>query len=316
MKIVITDAGTVTNGDLDLSVLSKFGELVTYEVSAECEVAKRIADADIVLCNKTPITKEAIESAPHLKYIGLFATGFNNIDTIAAKGRGVAVCNAGQYSSMSVAQHTFAMILNRASRVADFANHVENGGWINGKFRAIFAYPTSELYQKTLGIVGYGAIGHAVADIARAFGMKVLVFTRTPKEEEGITHTDLDTLLASSDYVSVHLPLNDASRNMFDLSAFEKFKKGAYFVNTSRGGVVVEDDLITALDKGYISGCALDVIVTEPMEDNCKLLHDPRITITPHTAWTPFETRIRLLETVVKNIECYLAGRPQNLVNG
>ena len=306
----------MTNGDLDLSVLSKFGELITYDVTPADAVKERIADADIVLCNKTLIGKDAIKNASHLKYIGLFATVYNNIDTVAAKEHGVAVCNAGQYSSMSVAQHTFAMILNHASRVSDFAHHVENGGWINDKFRAIFAFPTSELYGKTLGIVGYGAIGHAVADIARAFGMKVLVFTRTPKEEANVTHTDLGTLLANSDYVSVHLPLNDASRNMFDLSAFEKFKRGAYFVNTSRGGVVVEDDLLTALDKGYISGCALDVIVTEPMEEHCKLLHNPKITITPHTAWTPFETRVRLLETVIKNIECYLTGTPQNLVNG
>lgn len=316
MRIVITDAGTVTNGDLDLSVLSRFGELTIYDFTPEELVPERIKNAEAVLCNKTVISRKAIEGAADLKYIGLFATGFNNIDTVCARERSVAVCNAGQYSTSSVAQHTFALILNHASRVADFARRVEEGGWIEDKFRAIFAFPTSELCGKTLGIVGYGSIGHAVADIARAFGMRVLVFTRTPRQEPGVTHVDLDTLLSLSDYVSVHLPLNDASRNMFDLAAFEKCKRGAYFVNTARGGVVVEQDLLAALDRGYISGCGLDVIAVEPMAEGCALLGHPNITVTPHTAWTPFETRVRLLDTVVRNIECFLAGKPENLVNG
>ena len=314
MKTVITDAVTVSANDLDLTVFEEFGELVCYDITYPDELAERIKDADIVLCNKTVIGKEVMESAKKLKYIGLFATGYNNIDTESAARLGITVCNAGQYSTMAVAQHTFAFILSFASRVDTYSRFVADEGWINSKFFSNFAFPTSELYGKTLGIVGYGSIGRAVGNIARAFGMRVLIYTRTPKDDGG-EYTDLDTLLGSSDYVSVHLPLNAQSKDMFNADTFAKFKRGAYFINTSRGGTVVERDLADALEKGVIAGAALDVLCAEPMVKECPLLGARNVIITPHIAWAPLDTRIRLLGVVRENIRAWIAGKPVNKVN-
>lgn len=315
MKIVITDAGTVTGGDLDLTCFEEFGELVCYDVTPDSLLAERIADAHIVLCNKTVIGKEAMDAAKDLRYIGLFATGYNNIDIDYARERGIAVCNAGQYSTMAVAQHTFAFILALASRVEKYSSFVAEGGWIKSKFFSNFSFPTSEIYGKTLGIAGYGSIGRAVATIARAFGMRVLVYTRTPKEEEGVEQVDFDTLLRSSDFITAHLPLNAQSAGMFNAEAFAKCKRSAYFINTSRGGTVVEEDLARALNEGVIAGACVDVLTAEPMTEDCPLFGAKNIMITPHIAWAPLDTRIRLLSTVTDNIRAWLAGAPVNKVN-
>ncbi len=315
MKIVITDAGTVSANDLDLSVLQKFGTLVTYDVTSDSLLAERIKDADIVLCNKSRITKSVMEGAENLKYIGLFATGYNNIDTEYAASRNICVCNAGQYSTMAVAQHTFAFILAFASKVETYSSFVANDGWIKSKFFSNFCFPTSELFGKTLGIVGYGSIGRAVANIARAFGMNVLVHTRTPKNDGNVTFTDLETLLQNSDYVSAHLPLTAQSEKMFDARAFSHFKKGAYFINTSRGGIVDEHALKEALEKELIAGAAIDVLTEEPMSESCVLRGCKNLIITPHIAWAPLETRERLLGVVCENIKAFFDGKPINKVN-
>ncbi|MBE6607215.1 MAG: D-2-hydroxyacid dehydrogenase [Ruminococcaceae bacterium] len=314
MKIVITDRATLGEG-IDLGLIGAFGELVIYPHTNHAELIERIADADILICNKTVVDKEALDAAKNLRCILLFATGYNNIDISYAAERGIAVCNAGQYSTYAVAQHTFALMLRQASRVAEYSDFVLDGGWIRSPLFSAFEYSTHELYGKTLGIIGFGSIGRAVCDIALAFGMKVLVYTRTPKEDDRVEFVSFDTLLASSDYISAHCPLTDKTAKMFNASAFEKCKKGAYFINTSRGGVVDEIALADALNSEKLSGAALDVLATEPMSANCPLIGAKNLTITPHVAWIPVETRQRLIGIVADNLKAFLDGTPKNKVN-
>lgn len=313
MKLVITDARTVTRGDLDLSVLNEFAEVVVYEMLAKEDHAAALADADMILCNKTVIDASVMDCAPALKFIGLFATGYNNIDTVEARRRGITVCNAGSYSTMAVAQHVFAMILNRASRVADYNAFVQDGGWKNSATFSPFVFPAHELYGSTLGIVGYGSIGRQVADIGRAFGMNIIAHSRTPKD--GVENVTLEELMRRSDYITFHCPLNDQSRGMVGAKELSLCKPTAYIVNTARGGVIVEQDLADALRNNVISGAAIDVLSTEPMAQDCPLFGIENCTVTPHVAWAPIETRIRLMEIVCNNIRAFLAGSPVNVVN-
>lgn len=313
MKLVITDARTVTRGDLDLSVLNEFAEVVVYEMLAKADYAVALADADMILCNKTVIDASVMDCAPNLKYIGLFATGYNNIDTIEARRRGITVCNAGSYSTMAVAQHVFAMILNHASCVADYNGFVQNGGWKNSATFSPFVFPTHELYGCTLGIVGYGSIGRQVAEIGRTFGMHIITHNRTPKE--GVENVSLDELMRRSDYITFHCPLNDQSRGMVGKTELEMCKPTAYIVNTARGGVIDEQALADALRANVIAGAAIDVLSTEPMTQDCPLFGIKNCTITPHVAWAPIETRVRLMDIVCNNIRGFLSGAPVNVVN-
>ncbi len=314
MNIVITDWKTVTNGDLSLDMIEKFGNVTAYPLTKPEETAERIKDADVVLCNKTPMTAQVLASAKNLKYIGLFATGYNNIDLAYTNAHGITVCNAGGYSTDAVAQHVFAMLLNFASRVDDYRRFTEEGHWIGSDVFSPFCYPMTELHGLTFGIVGYGNIGKAVAKIANAFGMRVLVYTRTPKEDSTVRFVSFDELLASSDIISVHCPLNPASEKLFDAAAFSKCRKGALFINTSRGGVVDELALKEALENGRLKGAMLDVLSTEPMTETCVLYGAKNCLITPHVAWAPLQTRERLLALVCDNIRAFLDGCPQNVV--
>ena len=314
MKIVITDRATLGEG-IDLGLIGAFGELVIYPHTNHEELLERIADADVLICNKTVVDKEALDAAKNLRCILLFATGYNNIDTSYAAQRGVSVCNAGQYSTYAVAQHTFALILRQANRAAEYSDFVLDGGWIRSPLFSAFEYSTHELYSKTLGIIGFGSIGRTVCDIALAFGMKVLVYTRTPKDDPRVEFVSFDTLLENSDYISVHCPLTDKTAKMFNASAFEKCKDGAFFVNTSRGGVVDEIALADALSSGKLSGAALDVLATEPMSPECPLIGAKNLTLTPHVAWIPVETRQRLIGIVADNLKSFLEGTPKNKVN-
>lgn len=314
MKIVISDRATLGDG-IDLSVFEKFGELFIYPHTSPDEIKERISDADILICNKTLVGKDALDSAKNLRCILLFATGYNNIDVCRAAELGICVCNAGQYSTYAVAQHTFALILRRASRVAEYSDFVADGGWIRSPLFSAFEFPTHELYGKTLGIVGYGSIGRAVADVALALGMKVLVHTRTPKEDARVAFVSFEQMLGGSDYITVHCPLTDKTEKMFNAEAFDKCRDGAFFVNTSRGGVVDEAALVCALNSGKLSGAALDVLATEPMSKDCPLIGAKNLTVTPHTAWIPVETRQRLIGIVASNLEAFLSGSPTNKVN-
>ena len=315
LKIVLTDCNTVNANDLDLSVFEQFGEVTYYgETPAEL-IAERIKDANVVICNKTVIGKAEIDAAKELKLITLFATGYNNIDVAYARERGIDVCNAGVYSTNAVAQQVFAFILNNASKVAEYTRNVKEGDWIRSRLFSVFSLPTHELFGKTLGIFGYGAIGKKVADIALAFGMKVIATTRTPKEDKNVEFVSFDELLGRSDYISVNCPLTPETRELFGKEAFEKCKNGAYFINTARGGVVDEQALFDALTSGKLSGAAIDVLTTEPMSEDCILKDAPNITITPHVAWAAVETRRRVVDIVCENVRCFAEGRPQNLVN-
>ena len=313
MKVVIMDSATVTRGDLDMARFEKYGDVTVYELTGYDDVAERIKDADIVLCNKSAMDEHNLEQASNLKYIGLFATGYNNVDLNYTNKRGITVCNAASYSTEAVAQHTFALILNKYNRVAEYAEFVEEGQWTKSRVFSPFIH-MSELYGKTIGIVGYGSIGKKVADIAKVFGMKVLAYNRSKKGDEGVKFVSMDELLSESDIVTIHCPLNEESEKMCDRDFFSKMKSNAYFINTSRGGVVDEKALVEALENDVISGAALDVISVEPMTEDCVLRGVKNLVITPHAAWAPIETRSRLLDIVEKNIDMFLNGTPINVV--
>ncbi len=315
LKIVLTDAATVCANDIDLSTLNEFGEVVIYEETSPLQTAERIKDADIIIINKTLITKQELDAAENLKLIALFATGYNNVDIKYARERGVTVCNAGTYSTNSVAQQVFAYILGHASKVGPYDADVKNGDWIRSRLFCFFSRPTEELAGKTLGILGYGAIGKKTAKIASAFDMRVIAHTRTPSEDGIAQMVDFETLLAESDYLSVHCPLTEQTSRLFDKNTFAKMKKGAFFINTARGGIIDEYALRDALACGHLSGAAIDVLTTEPMQSDCPLLTAPNITITPHIAWAAIETRLRLLSIVKNNIRAFLEGKPVNVVN-
>lgn len=316
LKIVIPDCKTVTDGDVSLDCFKDFGDVAAYELSGVSLLPERIKDADIILCNKTPMNEQTLKSAENLKYIGLFATGYNNIDLEYTRSRGITVCNAADYSTDAVAQHTFALILEHYSKVHSYNSFVQKGEWIKSDVFSPFVYRMHELSGKTLGIVGFGSIGRAVAKIALAFNMNVLFYSRSIKNDVGnAVQTDLDTLVSNSDIVTVHCPLNSQSAEMFNSELFSKFKKGALFINTSRGGVVNELALKEALENGTLSAAATDVLQTEPMAADCILLGTKNLTITPHVAWAPTETRERLVRIVYDNLKSYLCGKPKNVVN-
>ncbi len=316
MKIVIPDRKTISDGDIDFECFRDFGEVVEYDLSGTELLPERIKDADIILCNKTPMNEKTLASAEKLKYIGLFATGYNNIDLDYTNQRNITVCNAPGYSTDAVAQHTFALILDHCSRVGEYNGFVQSGEWIKADVFSPFVYHMKELSGKTLGIVGFGSIGRAVAKIALAFNMKVLVFSRSEKElPEGTAQVDIESLVSESDFVTVHCPLNSDSEKMFDRELFKRFKKGSFFVNTARGGVVDELALKEALEDGTLSGAAVDVLETEPMAENCPLLGVKNLTITPHVAWAPTETRERLIGVVYGNLKAFLDGNPRNVVS-
>ena len=315
LNIVLTDCNTVSAQDLDLSVFEKFGNVTLYGESKPEEIAERIKDADVVVLNKTVLGENELKHAKRLKLIALFATGYNNIDTAYARKMGITVCNAGSYSTSAVAQQVFGFILANATKIAEYDRDVKDGAWIRSRLFCFFSRPATELRGKTLGIFGYGAIGRRVAEIAKAFEMKVLATTRTKKDDDIATFVDFDTLLKESDYISVNWPLNDSTRQIFNAEAFAKMKKGAYFINTARGGVIDEQALADALESEHLSGAAVDVLTVEPMKEDCPLKDAKNMTFTPHIAWAPLETRERLLSIVIDNIESFFGGTPKNVVN-
>lgn len=315
MKLLLTDCATLrSNGDLPLDSLKRFGDIFEYENITRAGLLKEAADADIILCNKTVIDKEVFDAAEKLKYIGLFATGYNNIDIEYAKQKGVTVCNAGSYSTDAVTQQVIGYILMHYTAIPEYNEFVKNGGWKKSAVFSPLVFFSDEVAGKTLGIVGYGSIGKSVEKAAKGLGMNVIVYTRTVRENGETRFTDLDTLLKESDIVTLHCPLNAQSADMMNAEAFARMKDGAFFINTSRGGTVDENALYDALSSGKLSGAAVDVLKKEPMSKDCPLDKAPNLTITPHTAWAPLTTRKRLLGIVESNIEAFLKGAPQNKI--
>ena len=313
MKVVILDAKTLTNDDIDFSVFDEFGEVTIYDYTKYNQIAERIKDAEIILCNKSIMNRMTLKDAKNVKYIGLFATGYNNVDIEYTNERNITVCNAGSYSTNAVAQHVFALILEHYNKVGEYNKFVKDGGWIHSEKFSPFK-PMKETDGRTLGIVGYGSIGKKVAKIAQAFDMKVLAYNRSPKKDESVRFVEMDELLEKSDIVSIHCPLNSDSEKMCNKEFFEKMKDGALFINTSRGGVVDEQALIDAVKSKKISGAGLDVVAVEPMEKHEEILDIDNIIITPHSAWAPVETRTRLVEIVKNNIKKWVAGAPVNVI--
>lgn len=313
MKVVILDAKTLTNDDIDFSAFDEFGEVTIYDYTKYNQIAERIKDAEIILCNKSIMNRMTLKDAKNVKYIGLFATGYNNVDIEYTNERNITVCNAGSYSTNAVAQHVFALILEHYNKVGEYNKFVKDGGWIHSEKFSPFK-PMKEMDGRTLGIVGYGSIGKKVAKIAQAFDMKVLAYNRSPKKDESVRFVEMDELLEKSDIVSIHCPLNSDSEKMCNKEFFEKMKDGALFINTSRGGVVDEQALIDAVKSKKISGAGLDVVAVEPMEKHEEILDIDNIIITPHSAWAPVETRTRLVEIVKNNIKKWVAGDPVNVI--
>lgn len=314
MRIVVLDAATVVGGGVTLDFLRSLGEVTEYDLTEPEQVADRIGDAEAVLINKVHITATVMDACPHLRYVGLFATGYNNVDVAHAAENGVTVCNVPGYSTEAVAQHTFALLLALTNWVGEYNRTVEQGDWVKSATFSYFPLPLSELCGKTMGLVGYGGIGQRVAEIARAFGMEVLVYKRRPVADPDVKQVSLDDLLARADVVSLHCPLNADSENMIDAAALAKMKPGAYLINTARGPLVDEVALRAALDSGHLAGAGVDVLCREPMAADCPLYGAPNCVITPHIAWAGVETRSRLMGVVEANLRGFMAGKPINVV--
>ena len=318
MKIVVLDGCAANSGDISWDDLAQYGELTVYDRTDDADVIARIGDAELITTNKTVIDRHTMESCPKLKYIGVLATGYNVVDLDAAKEHGIVVTNVPAYSTDAVAQFTFALLLELANQVGVHNSSVKDGGWVRSKDFSYSVMPTMELYGKTMGIIGYGSIGHRVADIAHAFGMKVLVSSRTEKKlPEGgwIRWVSREELFAEADVISIHCPLFPETKGMINREAIGLMKRTALVINTARGGCIVEQDLADALNSGRIAGAAVDVVSQEPMKEDNPLLTAKNIIITPHIAWAPREVRQRLLQIAGDNMGAFLAGHPINVVN-
>ncbi len=314
MKLVILDTCTVTKGDIDMSALDMFGNTEYYDMLPKSEIIGVLQGADAVVCNKSVIDKEIID-ATSLKYIGLFATGYNNIDIEYARKKGITVCNVPGYSTASVTQTTFAFILELASNTSRYVSSVAAGDWKRASQFSYFDFPIAEIAGKTLGIYGLGTIGISIAKVALAFGMKVIAYSRTPKSIEGITMTDEETLFCESDFLTFHCPLTPKTAKIVNAHTLSLMKPTAYIINTARGGVIDEYALADALKTGRIAGAALDVLTYEPMAVDCPLFGLDNCLITPHIAWASLEARTRLIGKVAENLSEFDLGRPINVVN-
>jgi glycerate dehydrogenase len=307
MEIVVLDALTL-GLNIDLGKFKKFGHVQVYNVTQPEEVGDRIKSAEIVITNKVVIDKNIIENAKELKLICVAATGYNNIDLQAASKNDIIVANVRNYSTESVAQHTFSMILALENSLVDYITDTRAGLWGKSDVFTMITHPFNELCGKTMGIIGYGAIGKRVAEIARVFGMQVLIGRRKGIVYQDHERVDFERLLIESDIISIHTPLSENTHNLFTYKEFEKMKNSAIIVNMARGGIVNEQDLYKALENKTIRAAAIDVAEIEPMSSDNKLLSLNNILISPHIAWASVESRNRLIDGIVKNIEIYIDG--------
>lgn len=317
MKIVVLDAYALNPGDLSWVALKELGETIIYERSTVTETATRIADADVALTNKALLPADIIDHATNLKYIGVMATGYNVVDIVAARKRNIVVTNIPAYSTQSVAQLTLAIILELTNHVAIYAQSVRNGDWSRSKDFSYQIKPIMELQNKTLGIIGLGKIGQAVAKMALAFGMQVIASHRHPERDkmEGVRFVDEEACFREADIVSLHCPLNEQNKHFVNRQLLEIMKPSAFLINTSRGGLINEQDLASALNAGSIAGAGLDVLSSEPPSENNPLLHAKNCLITPHIGWSTYEARHRLMLDVVKNLVAFQNGSPVNVVS-
>ena len=319
MKIVILDGYCENPGDLSWAPLEQFGEVVVYDRTPDNAeaVIERLKDADILVGNKNTITGEIMDACPKLKFIAVQATGYNVIDTAAAKERGIPVSNVPTYGTMAVAQHTLALLLEITNMVGHHSDRVHAGRWSEGPDWCFWDSPLMELDGKTMGIIGFGKIGQQTARMAKAFGMNILAAGSRPTDEGRAIgdYVEMDELLAKSDVISLHCPLFPNTKGIICKENIDKMKDGVIILNSSRGPLVVEEDLADALRSGKVKAAAVDVVSVEPMESDNPLLTAPNCIITPHIAWAPKEARQRIMNTTAKNIEAFLNGAPINVVN-
>lgn len=313
MKIVILDGHALNPGDLSWDQIRKFGEVTYYDRTPKELTAQRIGDADIILLNKVQITEDILAKCPNLKLICILATGYNVVDCAAAAKRGVRVCNVPGYSTNSVAQFTFALLLELCHHAGLHSDSVHSGEWTACPDFAYWKTPQMELYGKTLGIIGYGSIGKAVARIAEAMGMRVIVHSRTPKE--GVEFVSLQELLQRADVVTLHCPLFPENTGMINAETVAMMKTGAFLINTARGGLIDEKAVADALHSGKLGGAAMDVVCQEPINGDSPLLTAPNCIMTPHIAWAPLEARLRILDITEQSIQGFIDGKPVNVVN-
>ena len=317
MKIVVLDGRTLDQGEASWRGLAELGELVVHDHTEPADVVARSLEADLLLTNKTPVTAGDLTRLPNLRYIGVLATGFDVVDVEAARRRGIPVTNVPVYGTDSVAQLTFALLLELCHRTGLHADAVRAGEWTRSPDWCFWKTPLIELAGKTLGVIGYGRIGRRVAAIAQAFGMRVVACHpgRIGRAGEGIQWMALDQLLAEADVVSLHCPLTPETQGLIDAERLRRMKPTALLVNTSRGKLVVEQDLADALEAGRLGGAAVDVLSAEPPAPDNPLLGAKNCLVTPHLAWATREARSRLLALATENVEAYLAGEPANTVN-
>jgi len=318
MNIVVLDGYTLNPGDLTWKDLESLGQCTVYDRTGPKEVVQRAKDAEIVLTNKTILSSDIIKQLPKLKYIGVLATGYNIVDIEAARDLGIPVTNVPAYGTQSVAQMVFAHLLNLAQHVAHHAETVRSGRWISNPDFCYWDMPLIELGGLTMGIIGFGRIGQATAKLALTFGMKVIAYDIvTPSSKpEGCQFVELDDIFRVSDVISLHCPLTSQTKKIINKEHLELMKKTAFLINTSRGPLVDEQALAQALNNERIAGAGLDVLSEEPPNENTPLLKARSCYITPHIAWATHAARQRLLRVVVDNVASFLAGKPQNVVNG
>jgi glycerate dehydrogenase len=317
MRGIFLDRRSLDRDDLDLSGFETIVDTwYNYEVTSEKDIASRLRDADIVVTNKVVLDKTVLASANRLKLICIAATGTNNVDLDAARKTGIAVCNVVRYATPSVVQHTFALILSLTRRLTEHQQAVRRGDWQRSEQFCLLDYPMRELNGLTLGIIGYGELGKAVADAAKCFGLNVIIAQRPGSKHIETDRVELDTLLSAADIISLHCPLADNTRNLIGTRELDLMKKDALLINTARGGIVDETALALAITENRIGGAGVDVLSEEPPVHDSPLLdiHSPRLLLTPHVAWASRSARQRLIDEVVKNIHSNLNGDRRNRV--
>lgn len=318
MKIVLLDAHTANPGDVSWGPLEAIGNCEVHPRTPAGSIVERCLGAGVVITNKAPMTRETIMALPDLRYIGVAATGFNIVDVAAASERGVVVTNVPGYSTPGVAQHVFALILEISNHAGDATRSVAGGGWVQSPDFAYWDHPIFELAGKTLGIVGFGEIGAAVARIGNAFGMRVLASKREWKQAppSGVRAASTDEIFREADIVSLHCPLSDETRHLVNGRTLGLMKRSAILINTGRGPLVDEAALASALNEGRLAAAGLDVLSVEPPKADNPLLSARNCLITPHVAWASRESRLRLIEALAANLRGFLSGTPVNVVNG
>ena len=318
MKIVVLDGYTLNPGDLSWDALKALGDVEIYERSNPAEVLERATGADILLTNKTPLGKDILEQLPVVKFISLLATGYNVVDVQFAKQKGIVVSNVPGYGTASVVQMTFALLLEFCLHVQRHSDAVAAGRWSSSKDFCFWDYPLVELQDKTLGIIGFGDIGKKVADVASAFGMQIVANSRTQSDQghrKNFKWVTLDELLRQADVVSIHSPLTPETTGLINKQTLQLMKPSAFLINTSRGPIIVDQDLADALNNGTIAGAGIDVLSAEPPTADNPLLKAKNCIITPHISWATKEARARLLDIAVNNVKAFLEGKAVNVVN-